>query len=779
MDILNLIEDHINACELDSAWDLIIRYEDIFNKNYDYWNLRGILNLIELKYHEALKCFNKSLVVNDTITNTYYNIAYTYKCMKNITYSALYSGLAKKHSNNELFYNDLNNICDDESIKDYYINVLENVYQMDTLNFKNLSFSNYITSMLGLPCIDSGSNTIHEEKNIEKYFLSTGEYLIGCRNIISVCNYMSSNDNQYKIIIPYTENYVRNIKRLAEEGLDCCYVIINYNSKLKFIYIDNDTMIKVKNKEYIYTIAVSKFNITDSKVLDLIKYIPSEYKNKYKINVVEDNDIDNIIKVPLISPTTISDFNNFSSYPFPELIYNIEISSFVNKLEDTGDYSHKDFIQKMWGIIDADIDNRYKKISEFKKIYEKLQNYNVEKQLDEFYHNKIQNIYNIQIYFMGKDKYNILEKCINSNIKINYISNCDNIISEENSFKILIISEESVENLNITYDFNKTIYYDEFINNLFNDIVENYHKNYDYHYLINSIEDSKNSYVESIVVGSSYPLFGICESYLDKKTIKLALPSQDLYYSYQVARKSIESNKNIKSCLIGIGYYIVNHDLSRGKGEEAIYFVKNVYYPILGDSHNMQLNKDIKFDYDKYDSLTRFIFDINFLYYYLDELVYRNNNGYNNTTQTNSEFIRLGKLSLEDISSEKDKFELGKSRADQHNKLLQYNQTSLEYIEIFREFITYLNESNVEPVVIVFPTTKYYRKYLHKDFKLKLSQIIENSRNEFDFKVIDLNEFDIFEERDFRDVDHLNQLGSMKATILINQEILNSYNNKN
>ena len=155
----------------------------------------------------------------------------------------------------------------------------------------------------------------------------------------------------------------------------------------------------------------------------------------------------------------------------------------------------------------------------------------------------------INFYFYGEDNLGIIE---NNLIKYNIKK-----IYDENELKSFQLKEKNETDYNILV-FNKDIthidtrYFDETIdyskvgNSLKNLTKILYTNNYDFSYLINSLIESIQGDAKAIIVGNSYPLVGIEEQLLSKNTINLSMHSQDLYYSYELAKKSISQNKNIK-----------------------------------------------------------------------------------------------------------------------------------------------------------------------------------------------------------------------------------------
>lgn len=381
----------------------------------------------------------------------------------------------------------------------------------------------------------------------------------------------------------------------------------------------------------------------------------------------------------------------------------------------------------------------------------------------------------VNIFFYGKDKYHILKS--SSKVRMKNITDMDDYIKSykkyhESSIDILIVSEETTNmNGDFTTYFSDVIHYDKLMNLIFS-ISENlYYERYDYNYLLKSMEQARRCDIETIVVGNSYPLTGIETKILTGKAVSLALSSQDLYYSYRLAVSAIKNNSNIKKCIIGAGYYLVNHDLSKSKSEDAIRRIKDVYYPILGDKHNSEAVEELEkitVTETLNDNVISFIFNLNFLEDYFKDLIYRSNDEYFNHYITREMNSVMKNIKLSDVY-EDEKWRLGRWRAEQHNKLSKYMETTKEYEEIFNEFIDFLKESKVEPIIVVFPNTKYYSKYLNENYEKEFYGIISRKQNHCDLRVIDFSKNSMFLDEDFIDFDHMNQKGARKLTMELNK----------
>ncbi|TAN64431.1 hypothetical protein WS9_014155 [Paraclostridium sordellii 8483] len=381
----------------------------------------------------------------------------------------------------------------------------------------------------------------------------------------------------------------------------------------------------------------------------------------------------------------------------------------------------------------------------------------------------------VNLYFYGKDKYNIINRCTNKNViyikDINEYIHLNNEIKND-QIKILIVSEETVDsNLDFNLYFNDVLYYDKLMNDMFVISEKIYYENYDYNYLSKTLEKCKRENIETLVVGNSYPLTGIDSKLLSNISENLSISSQDLYYSYKLAEKVINNNKNIKRCIIGAGYYLVNHDLSKCKSEYSTNMVKYLYYPILKDKHNSEKVDTIEISNlinTLNNNVIEYIFNLDFLHKHFIDLIHRENNGYFNKNLRREMISILQGVKLSSIS-ETEKYRLGEIRASQHNDLSKYTETKKEYNLIFNDFINFLEEKGVEPVIVVFPTTKYYSKFINKTYENEFYKIIDGIKEKYTVKLVDFSKMDIFEEDDFIDFDHMSEAGCIKITHELNK----------
>lgn len=384
---------------------------------------------------------------------------------------------------------------------------------------------------------------------------------------------------------------------------------------------------------------------------------------------------------------------------------------------------------------------------------------------------EIDKMYDIKIYYYGENQFGLMNSEF-INYEFKYIKSKKELKKlmikkrKPNEYNILFIDSELKLKNSFFNEILKSSQSIEIINNASNKLYEIY---YNLRYLENAIEECSSENVESVIIGNSYPLVGIEERLLKKNTIKLAMSSQDLYYSFELAKKVISNNANIKQCIFGISYYILRHDLSKGESEYSKNMITNIYYPLLNDIHNSKLHnidspKTLK-DFDL-DILIANIFDMEKIEKHFNSQIYNKCKNYYNEIAN----PRKSHIKWEDFSRYEKEL-IGLDRANQHNKLFKYEDTKLEYSSILNDFLEFIDSRNIELIIVVFPNTRYYSNHIVPEFKREFDEVIERFKNK-SIRIIDLRKYeDKFNDSDFWDSDHLNESGAVKATNYIKMEI--------
>ncbi|NKI20924.1 SGNH/GDSL hydrolase family protein [Paenibacillus dendritiformis] len=253
----------------------------------------------------------------------------------------------------------------------------------------------------------------------------------------------------------------------------------------------------------------------------------------------------------------------------------------------------------------------------------------------------------------------------------------------------------------------------------------------------------RNNHINGLITGISYTHYGIKENSLKGTFVNMALPSQDLYYDYQLAKKLISESSSIQYCIIGLCYYSFQYDMSKAA------HVQNkvlMYYNLLNNMHNCTNIDDYK---EKYNTSLKIGHNI----------LKKNDEGRFIFYCPENQLIHM-----------ENKEELGQQFAiTDSNK--DYPETVKENEEVFAKYLTYLIERKIKPIVVVPPVSRYYAKHFSNKIKKQYESIIKRNKSLYGFQYFDYFASSIFDDSDFRDISHLNDKGAEKFTEILNQNI--------
>lgn len=300
--------------------------------------------------------------------------------------------------------------------------------------------------------------------------------------------------------------------------------------------------------------------------------------------------------------------------------------------------------------------------------------------------------------------------------------------------------------------------------NVVHDIATSIYREIDckrnYYYLLNAISKARLPFIDTVITGSSYGLHGIDENMLTHE-VNTSLPSQDLYYSLKTVYKLWKDNPNIKNVVLCYGYYIFYSDLSMAQNSLEQQRISIVYEPIFNDVHNAVLlppNPSVLpqsriFDVQK--CADAFIGAESVKPYF----------GKNNPRSQYA--VRLWQDSSKDWAqlNEEEKEEAGKNRAIRHNGSIKHVNTLRENIILFREFVTFCMQKQIQMLMVVTPASKYYGMYLDPLYKETYYDVLNEM--EGTINLLDLFTDESFYDEDFLDMDHLNAKGAKKMTYMI------------
>ncbi len=264
-------------------------------------------------------------------------------------------------------------------------------------------------------------------------------------------------------------------------------------------------------------------------------------------------------------------------------------------------------------------------------------------------------------------------------------------------------------------------YYDEVFRDIKNMSIDYLSGNYDYCYLKAMHKKLEEKETEVLIVGCSHAMNGIIETEMDRETVNLSLSSQDIYYIYKNIEKVLMYCKP-KYCFINIGYWGLYQDLSKQKNQSVL--IDYIFNPIFQDSHRKEVLETETTRYRneffmKLSSSYDFETLKNLSHDWAINCLKEEGSYYNNikSREKNSALYLRGYEWNKMSNEEKEK--VAKDRTADHNRFVKYSKTREENEIILGNIIEMLDKEGIIPIVVIFPQTKLYTKYIDEKYKKK------------------------------------------------------------
>lgn len=266
------------------------------------------------------------------------------------------------------------------------------------------------------------------------------------------------------------------------------------------------------------------------------------------------------------------------------------------------------------------------------------------------------------------------------------------------------------------------------------------------------LENSLSINAAVVFVGSSYTLYGID---IKSDSTVLALPSQDIYYSLKLINNYISEHNIPHRIVLGLGYYALYHDLSSVKSYDENVRIRDVYYPVVRDAHNLNLS-DVREKYGWFNKLMQ---------YYVRWQI--KSKGIYDYFSNRGRELRARKT-WKDVNKKwseltpDEKMEAANERVRGHELFFRHKNTLNENVLLLRRMFELSRMMNVELFIFIAPMSLCYLEAMSKEYRKKKDELHDIAIN-FSDKFIDFNdkEYTFFDE-DFVDADHLSKLGAKK-----------------
>lgn len=243
--------------------------------------------------------------------------------------------------------------------------------------------------------------------------------------------------------------------------------------------------------------------------------------------------------------------------------------------------------------------------------------------------------------------------------------------------------------------------------------------------------------INGIITGLSYAEVGIRES-INDNFINFSFSSQDLYYDFLLIKYLFNFKQvkdNLRYVIINMGYYSFDYNMTRTNARNRIHRYINYFE----DYHNND-------NFIELDIIRSF---------YEERITFQ-------------EYIDMNKLKEETILTLNDVNGIYEA---QKNSYMDYEATRNENEKILEQYILFLKENNIVPIIVICPTSKHYRENFNINKKNIFYNILDDLKDKYSFQVIDYFDSDLFKDDDFWDYSHLNGKGSEKFTQILKEEI--------
>lgn len=285
-----------------------------------------------------------------------------------------------------------------------------------------------------------------------------------------------------------------------------------------------------------------------------------------------------------------------------------------------------------------------------------------------------------------------------------------------------------------------------------------------------------NPYFESyegLILGLSHAETGIISDNLCISAANLAISSQDLYYNYQTLKYVIDKYeskiKNLKYIVLDMyKYNYFNFDTSLSK-MASVYWSVGGYNKIehhFSDNHNFSCTFDelisyiLKQQYGAIDekAINRWCWFFTVDYKQLDPKYFVNIDwkGRNKVIEENS-------ITTYDYNP--------------NNVRKRFENTISENIDIFNKILRTINEFNPDIKVFVIQMPMYEQAWKNAEqyygpWKEEFERIINDAKKNYGFSYYDWTQHELsFDKMNWYDTEHLNYIGAMRFTEVINSII--------
>ncbi len=295
-------------------------------------------------------------------------------------------------------------------------------------------------------------------------------------------------------------------------------------------------------------------------------------------------------------------------------------------------------------------------------------------------------------------------------------------------------------------------------------VTQFFSRNYDYLWLCAMLQKcTEVPEGSTLITGSSHALNGIAESAW-RCAVNCSMHSQDIYYDFQCAKRAVAAapKGHFTRCFIVMGYYIAYQDLSRSKVSRET-MIARVYYPLFQDAHNWAASSQR----DLWDGLGDIPEPIRRTCEQAAVQKLLECGTYYSAIRPRGTLFDLKGRTWAQVP-EGERLAMGRARAQDHNKIFQHRESFEENKNILSEYIAFLTEQDILPVVVITPFSREYNRYVLSEMKAGVPELLDSVP--LDVHYVDFNQApEMFGPEDFMDTDHLSAAGAEKVSYILTE----------
>lgn len=271
--------------------------------------------------------------------------------------------------------------------------------------------------------------------------------------------------------------------------------------------------------------------------------------------------------------------------------------------------------------------------------------------------------------------------------------------------------------------------------------------------------------IEVLILGNSHANYGVDPTVFDNYAYNIANVNQSFYFDKRMTLKLLKDLKNLNYVLISADYHSLYFS-SQGLRDFWAYQGHGIKYK--GDGYFLKRLSPTIFGYPPKVILSYLKRDFKNIFFYDNKgLDYPVQKGVSNCDTIKQGFIGYSNLDNRSFSTNR-----------YHSKANIFNQKTIknknlehEIKEDMIEFIEFLKNHSVIPILFSPPTYREYNKFLNQQVIARNKKIYRNISNQHEIPYWNFMNSELFIHKDFFDMDHLNKQGAKKFGRILNDSI--------